>query len=85
MRESIQITVITTGDDLTDSLNLNQKLLVVFNRALALVGGGAHRDQFTLEFEDSVLDLNLRLRDAVEQFGWSDRVILHLVPRPEVV
>lgn len=81
----IVLTVITTGDDLSDKFNVNQPLQTVFNRALQEVGGGANRDQFTLEYEDQPLDVSRKIQEFVEQFGWSDGVVLELVPRPEVI
>lgn len=85
MPETIEITVITTGEDLTDSFNLQQPLQVVFNRALQSVGGGSHRDEFTLEYQDNVLNLDQKIGDAAVQYGWNGQVELELVPRPEVI
>ena len=81
----IRITVTTTGDDLDERFKVQEPLQVVFNRALHLVGGGANRDRFTLEYQDKPLDLSKRIRDYVDQFGWTDGVTLDLVPRPEVI
>lgn len=85
MAETIEITVVTTGEDLTDSFNVNNPLNVVFNRALQSVGGGSHRDEFTLEWNDEALDLDSKIGEAAEQFGWGEAVTLELVPRPEVI
>ncbi len=81
----INIIVTTTGEDLDDRFNVHEPMQVVFNRALQAVGGGANRDLFTLEFNNQQLDLNRRIGDCAEQFGWGDRVELDLVPRPEVI
>ena len=84
--EFITITVVTTGNDLEDErFNVNEPIKVVFNRALALVGGSSNREQFTLEFNDQALDLERRIRDLAAQFGWGEKVVLDLVPRPEVI
>ncbi len=83
--KDITLTVVTTGEDITESFNVNQPLKVVFNRALQAVGGGANRDQFTLEFNDQPLDLERKIKDYVDELGWSDGTVLELVPRPEVV
>lgn len=83
--KDITLTVVTTGEDITESFNVNQPLKVVFNRALHAVGGGANRDQFTLEFNDQPLDLERKIKDYVVELGWSDGTVLELVPRPEVV
>lgn len=81
----IELKVVTTGDDVEERFNVNQPLQVVFNRALQSVGGGANRDQFSLEYQDQPLDLGRRIRDYVDQFGWKDGTVLELVPRPEVI
>lgn len=85
MADFIELKVVTTGEDLEDEFNLQEPLKVVFNRALQSVGGGANRDQFTLEFEDDPLDLNQKIVEAAEQFEWDDGTVLELVPRPEVI
>jgi hypothetical protein len=85
MADFIEITVVTTGQDLTDRFNVQQPLQVVFNRALQSVGGGSHRDQFTLEFDGVELDLDVKIGEAAAQHGWGDGVELELVPRPEVI
>ena len=85
MDRFIELTVVTTGQDIEDRFNIRQPLRVVFNRALQEVGGGANREHFTLEFEDQVLDLEQRIEEYVEQFGWEDGTVLELVPRPEVI
>lgn len=81
----IIIRVVTTGDDLEERFNLQQPMQVVFNRAIELVGGGANRDRFTLEYRDQPLDLDRRIGDYAEELRWGDRVELELVPRPEVI
>ena len=81
----ITLTVVTTGEDLQGRFNLREPLEVVFNRALQGVGGGANRDQFTLEYKDQPLDLARRIGDYVAQFNWTEGTVLELVPRPEVV
>lgn len=82
----IALKVITTGGDLEERFNVQEPLLVVFNRALQEVGGGANRDQFTLEYQDQPLDLSRRIGQYAEQFGWKEEgTILELVPRPEVI
>lgn len=85
MAEFLNLRVVTTGKDLEDEFNRQEPLKVVFNRALQSVGGGANRDQFTLEFEDNPLDLDQRIGEAAEQFDWEDGTVLELVPRPEVI
>ena len=85
MDKFITLTVITTGEDLTDRFNIHQPLKSVFNRAVQVVGGGSNKDQFTLEFKDEPLDLERKLEDFIAQFGWQDGTTLELLPRPEVV
>ncbi len=81
----IILKVVTTGEDIEERFNVQESLQVVFNRSLQAVGGGANRDQFTLEYQDQPLDLGRRIADYVQQFGWTDGTVLELVPRPEVV
>jgi|GEM_PF-2892334 len=81
----INLKVVTTGQDLEERYNVQEPLQVVFNRSLQAVGGGANRDQFTLEYQDQPLDLSKRISDYVQQFGWKDGTVLELVPRPEVI
>lgn len=85
MADFIRITVVTTGEDLDDSFNVNQPLTVVFNRALESVGGGSHRDQFSLMYEGTELSLGQKIGEAATQFGWGEAVELELVPKPEVI
>lgn len=85
MSEFIVLKVVTTGEDLEERFNLREPLQVVFNRALQAVGGGANRDQFTLEYQDQPLDLDKRIGDYVDEFDWKDGTVLELVPRPEVI
>jgi hypothetical protein len=81
----ITLKVVTTGEDFEDRFNVHQPLQAVFNRALQAVGGGANRDQFTLEYQDQPLDLARHISDYVDEFGWADGTVLELVPRPEVI
>jgi hypothetical protein len=81
----IILKVVTSGEDPEERFNTHEPLLVVFNRALQAVGGGANRDRFTLEYQDQPLDLNRRISDYVTEFGWVDGAVLELVPRPEVI
>jgi hypothetical protein len=81
----IILKVVTTGEDLEERFNAQEPLNVVFNRALQAVGGGANREQFTLEYQDQSLDLGNRIADYIERFGWADGTVLELVPRPEVI
>jgi hypothetical protein len=83
--EFVVLKVITTGEDLEDRFNTKEALKVVFNRALQAVGGGANRDQFTLEYQDQPLDLDRKIEEYTEQFRWEDGTVLELVPRPEVI
>lgn len=85
MAETIEITVVTTGEDLIDLFNVNQPLKAVFNKALQSVGGGSHRDEYTLEWEEAELDLDMKIVDAAAKYGWGSEVTLDLVPRPEVI
>jgi hypothetical protein len=85
MADFIVLKVITTGEDLEERFNAREPLMVVFNRALQAVGGGANRDQFTLDYNDQALDLSKKVAEYVEQFGWEDGTVLELVPRPEVI
>lgn len=83
---TIRLIVVTTADDVDDEFNIHQPLEVVFNRALHEVGGEPNRDQYTLEFNDIVLDdLARRIDNAAAEYGWSDGTTLELVPRPVVV
>lgn len=81
----INLIVATTSGDLTDRFNTNQPLKVVYNRALAEVGGGVDHGAFSLEYEGTVLDLDRRIGDYVDQFGWTDGTVLELVPAPVVI
>lgn len=84
--EQIKIVVITSAEDLEEDFNTQQPLQVVFNRAMALVGGQEQSNQFTLEFDNQTLeDLHAKLGDLAERYGWGDSVELELVPRPEVI
>lgn len=83
--EFINITVATTGGDLTDRFNVQEPIRVLFNRALALVGGGVDRGAFSLEYEGTELDLERRIADYIAQLGWVDEVVLELVPSPVVI
>ncbi len=85
MQDFITLKVVTTGEDVEDRFNVHQPLLVVFNVAIKAVGGGSNRDQFTLEYQDQVLDLNRKIEEYISQFNWTDGTILELVPRPEVI
>jgi hypothetical protein len=82
----IHVIVVTTADDLDDRFNRHEPLRVVFERALALVGGQSQPDQFVLEYNDEPLtDLNRTLGELAESLGWGDEVELELVPNPVVV
>jgi hypothetical protein len=81
----IEVIVITTADDLDDSFNRKDKLRVVFEHALRLVGGEGKADQFALEYEDQTLDLDRTLEQYATEFGWGEKVELELVPKPVVV
>jgi hypothetical protein len=82
----IEIVVTTTAQDLDESFNLEERLLVVFQKALVLVGGQGQPDQFQLEYQDKPLtDLNLPLEQLKAQFGWGEKAELELVPKPVVV
>ena len=82
----IHVIVVTTADDLDDRFNRHEPLRVVFEWALALVGGQSQPDQFVLEYNDEPLtDLDRTLGDLAEALGWGDEVELELVPNPVVV
>ncbi len=82
----IEIEVITTADDLTARFNTHEPLRVVFDRALALVGGQGQPDQFVLEYDNEpLIDLDRTIADYAAQLGWGDRIELELVPKPVVV
>lgn len=85
MPDSVEITVVTTGEDLTDTFNVNQPLKVVFSRALQSVGGGSHQDEFILEWDDAELDLDMKVGEAANLYGWGDQVTLDLTPRLTVI
>jgi len=52
----IHVIVVTTADDLDDRFNRHEPLRVVFERALALVGGQSQPDQFVLEYNVRAAD-----------------------------
>ena len=82
----LEIIVVTTAEDLDKTFNQHEPMQVVFQRALALVGGQSQPDQFTLEYSGEPLeDLQRPISAFVQQYGWSGRVELELVPRPVVV
>lgn len=84
--DQVEITVITTADDLHDTFNSHQPLRVVFERALTLVGGHGQEDQFSLVFGNETLtDLQRTIGDYAQEFGWGSSVELELVPKPVVV
>lgn len=85
-KNAINITVITTADDLEDDFNEHQPLRVVFERALTLVGGHGQADQFSLTYNDVELtDLDRPISEFATEHGWGDDVELELVPKPIVV
>ena len=51
--DSIEIIVVTTAEDLDATFNQHEPMQVVFQRALALVGGEGQPDQFSLELQRS--------------------------------
>lgn len=65
MAEFVVLKVVTTGEDLEDRFNTKEALNVVFNRALQAVGGGANRDQFTLEYQDQPLDPDRKIEEYI--------------------
>lgn len=84
--DTIRIIVVTTSEDLDHSFHRHALLRVVFERALSLVGGHAHADQFVLQYHDEPLsDLDRTLDELARELGWGDTVELELVPKPVVV
>jgi hypothetical protein len=82
----IEIVVITTAQDLDQPFNLHEPLQVVFQKALVLVGGQGQPDQFQLEYQDQPLTgLNRPVEQFQAEFGWGNKVVLELVPKPVVV
>ncbi len=81
----INITVVTTGEDLTQKFNIHEPLKAVKERALQGLGTGANRDLFILEYQGQPLDEVKKIEDYISQLGWGDEVTLELVPRPEVI
>lgn len=81
-----QISVATTGGDLDEKFNLREPMRVVFQKALALVGGQSQPDQFQLEYNDQPIhNLDATVGDLKGQLGWGDEVDLELIPKPVVV
>jgi hypothetical protein len=86
LEKKIQITVITTAGDVKDNYPTEQPLQVVFDAALAEVGGQSTPDQFTLEYDNEPLtDFTRTIADYAAELGWEKKVELELVPAPEVV
>ena len=84
--DTLTIIVITTAEDLDHRFHPHTLLKVVFDRALALVGGHGHADQFVLEYHDQPLtDLERTLGELASELGWGETVEMELVPRPVVV
>ena len=84
--DTIDVEVITTADDLRHRFRLHDRLREVFDRALRLVGGQGHADQFSLEYRDQPLtELDQTLEHAARELHWGDCVELELVPKPVVV
>jgi hypothetical protein len=84
--DAIRIIVITTAEDLDHRFHRHTLLRVIFDRALSLVGGHAHADQFVLQYHDQPLnDLDRTLGELACELGWGDTVELELVPKPVVV
>lgn len=84
--KEIHIKVVTTADDLNDKFDRDERLRVVFERALALVGGEGQPDQFALEYNDEPLTaLDRTLGEFADELGWGKKVELELVPSPVVV
>jgi hypothetical protein len=84
--KKLHIIVITSAKDLNDHFELTDPLQVVFDQALALVGGEANPEQFALEYGNEVLgDLSRTIGDWADQLGWEKKVELELVPAPEVI
>jgi hypothetical protein len=84
--KKLLITVITTAGDVKDNYPTEQPLQVVFDAALAKVGGESTPEQFTLEYGNEPLtDLARTIADYAAELGWEKKVELELVPAPEVV
>ena len=81
----IQLTVVTTGEDLNDRFNVHQPVHVIKKRALEGLPPGANPDLFILEYEGQPLDESKKIEDYIAQFGWIDGTVLELIPRPEVI
>ena len=82
----IEFEVITTAGDLDRAFPDHDRLKVVFDAALELVGGEGDADQYVLEYENEPIeDLNRTIREWAKQLGWGERVQLELVPKPVVV
>jgi hypothetical protein len=84
-KNEIRLIVVTTAGDVDQEFNLHEPLEVAFNKALQEVGGEGSRDQFALEYKDSVLDLSHTIGDLARELGWTDGTQIELVPRPVVV
>jgi hypothetical protein len=81
-----RITVITTADDLDEKFPHHDRLRIVFDRALALVGGPGEADQFELHYGEHALnDLEHTLGELGREYDWRHHVELELVPKPVVV
>jgi hypothetical protein len=84
--KKLQIKVITTAGDVKGNYPTEQPLQVVFDEALAKVGGQSSPDQFSLEYgNERLTDLSRSIADYAAELGWDKKVELELVPAPEVV
>ena len=85
-KKDFHVLVVTTADDLEDDFDKHETLQVVFDRAVALVGGQGQPDQFSLEYKDQpVTELTRTLKDASKDLGFGQDVEFELVPKPVVV
>ena len=81
----INLTVVTTGEDLNERFNVHEPIHVVKARAMHGLPPGTNPDEFVLEFEGQPLDGTKKISDYIEQFGWQDGTVLELRPVPIVV
>jgi hypothetical protein len=82
----IEFEVITTAGDLDRAFPDHDRLKVVFDAALELVGGEGDAEQYVLEYANEPLDdLHRTIGEWAKQLGWGERVQLELVPKPVVV
>ena len=81
----ITLIIITPGEDVEDEFNINRRIRVVKRRAMEGIPPNTDPSLFVLEYNDQPLDEEKKIKLYIDEFGWENRTMLELVPRPEVI